>query len=60
MLKKKPFFWDYPIMEIATLVTIPISCLLVIFIGYALYTTFGQPSKELKDLFEEHEDEIHQ
>jgi PsbN protein len=43
-------------METATLVAIPISCLLVSFTGYALYTTFGQPSRELRDPFEEHED----
>jgi PsbN protein len=43
-------------MEIATLVIIPISCLLVNFIGYAFYTTFGQPSRKLRDLFEEPED----
>nr|AND48140.1 N protein of photosystem II [Flatbergium novo-caledoniae] len=43
-------------MEPATLVAIPISCLLVSFTGYALYTAFGQPSRELRDPFEEHED----
>ena len=55
-LNKEPFFWDYPAMETATLVAIPISCLLVSFTGYALYTAFGQPSRELRDPFEEHED----
>jgi len=43
-------------METATLVVIFISCLLISFTGYALYTAFGQPSKELRDPFEEHED----
>jgi PsbN protein len=43
-------------MEIATLVTISISCLLVSFTGYALYTAFGQPSEQLRDPFEDHED----
>jgi PsbN protein len=43
-------------METATLVVIFISSLLVSFTGYALYTAFGKPSKELRDPFEEHED----
>nr|YP_009531931.1 photosystem II protein N [Hymenophyllum holochilum]QUG10335.1 photosystem II protein N [Hymenophyllum barbatum]QUG10422.1 photosystem II protein N [Hymenophyllum coreanum]QUG10509.1 photosystem II protein N [Hymenophyllum polyanthos]QUG10596.1 photosystem II protein N [Hymenophyllum wrightii]AXZ97033.1 photosystem II protein N [Hymenophyllum holochilum] len=43
-------------MEIATLVTIFLSCSLVSFTGYALYTAFGRPSRELRDPFEEHED----
>ncbi|PHU11734.1 Protein PsbN [Capsicum chinense] len=41
-------------MEIATLVTIFISSLLVSFTRYALYTAFGQPSQQLRDPFEEH------
>jgi PsbN protein len=43
-------------METATLLAIFLSCLLVSFTGYALYTAFGQPSKTLRDPFEEHED----
>jgi PsbN protein len=43
-------------METAVLVTIFLSCLLVSFTGYALYTAFGEPSRELRDPFEEHED----
>lgn len=43
-------------METAVFVTIFLSCLLVSFTGYALYTAFGEPSKELRDPFEEHED----
>jgi PsbN protein len=43
-------------METATLVTISISCLLVSFIGYALYTAFGQPYEKIRDPFEDHED----
>jgi PsbN protein len=43
-------------MEIATLVTISISCLLVSFTGYALYTAFGKPSEQLRDPFEDHEE----
>nr|AAM88446.1 PsbN [Hollia myrmecoa] len=43
-------------METATLIAIFISCSLMSFTGYAPYTAFGQPSKELRDPFEEHED----
>nr|YP_001876604.1 photosystem II protein N [Welwitschia mirabilis]Q8HS08.1 RecName: Full=Protein PsbN [Welwitschia mirabilis]AAG12401.1 PsbN [Welwitschia mirabilis]ABY26817.1 photosystem II protein N [Welwitschia mirabilis]AMA21073.1 photosystem II protein N [Welwitschia mirabilis]BAH11201.1 photosystem II protein N [Welwitschia mirabilis] len=43
-------------METATLVTISISCLLVSFTGYAIYTSFGRPSEQLRDPFEDHED----
>nr|NP_848087.2 photosystem II protein N [Adiantum capillus-veneris]Q85FJ5.3 RecName: Full=Protein PsbN [Adiantum capillus-veneris]AAP29418.2 photosystem II protein N [Adiantum capillus-veneris] len=42
--------------ETATLVTTFLSRSLVSFTGYALYTAFGKPSKELRDPFEEHED----
>lgn len=56
LIKNKAFFWNYLKMETATLVAIFISCSLVSFTGYALYTAFGQPSKELRDPFEEHED----
>nr|AAQ03650.1 photosystem II N protein [Unclejackia longisetula] len=56
LIKNKPFFWNYLKMETATLVAIFISCSLVSFTSYALYTAFGQPSKELRDPFEEHED----
>jgi PsbN protein len=56
LIKNKQFFWNYLKMETATLVAIFISCSLVSFTGYALYTAFGQPSKELRDPFEEHED----
>lgn len=41
-------------MEIATLVAICISGLLLSFTGYALDTAFGQPSQQLRDPFEEH------
>jgi PsbN protein len=43
-------------METATFVAIFLSSLLISFTGYALYTAFGQPAKELRDPFEEHED----
>nr|ATL58137.1 photosystem II protein N [Azolla mexicana]ATL58250.1 photosystem II protein N [Azolla microphylla]ATL58497.1 photosystem II protein N [Azolla caroliniana]ATL58587.1 photosystem II protein N [Azolla caroliniana] len=43
-------------METATSVAIFTSCSLVSFTGHALYTAFGQPSEELRDPFEEHED----
>ncbi|KAH7388152.1 hypothetical protein KP509_16G061000 [Ceratopteris richardii] len=43
-------------METATLVAIFISSSLISFTSYALYTAFGQPSNELRDPFEEHEE----
>ena len=43
-------------METATLLAIFLSCLLVSLTGYTLYTAFAQPSKTLRDPFEEHED----
>jgi len=42
-------------METTTLIVISISGLLVSFTEYALYTVFGQPSQQLRDLFEEYE-----
>nr|YP_010760164.1 photosystem II protein N [Cuscuta vandevenderi]WEY30098.1 photosystem II protein N [Cuscuta vandevenderi] len=45
-------------MELATLVTLFLSGLLMSFTGYALYTAFGQPSQQLRDPFEEHGDEL--
>jgi PsbN protein len=43
-------------MEIATLVTIFVSCLLVSFSGYALYTAFEKPYEQLRDPFEDYKD----
>nr|YP_001019075.1 photosystem II protein N [Chlorokybus atmophyticus]Q71KP0.1 RecName: Full=Protein PsbN [Chlorokybus atmophyticus]AAQ05917.1 photosystem II PsbN [Chlorokybus atmophyticus]ABD62223.2 N protein of photosystem II [Chlorokybus atmophyticus]WKT05689.1 N protein of photosystem II [Chlorokybus atmophyticus] len=43
-------------METATVFSIFISCLLLSLTGYSLYTAFGEPSAELRDPFEEHED----
>lgn len=51
-----PYLLDYLATETATLVTIFISCSLVSFTGYALYTASGQPSVEPRDPFDEHED----
>nr|YP_010760403.1 photosystem II protein N [Cuscuta micrantha]WEY30386.1 photosystem II protein N [Cuscuta micrantha] len=45
-------------MELATLVTLFLSGLLMSFTGYALYTAFGQPSQQLRDPFEEHGTEL--
>nr|YP_009424148.1 photosystem II protein N [Schizaea pectinata]APT66119.1 photosystem II protein N [Schizaea pectinata] len=43
-------------METAISITILISCSLIGFTGYALYTAFGRPSAGLRDPFNEHED----
>jgi PsbN protein len=42
-------------METATILSIFIFCLLLGVTGYAMYTSFGPVSKELRDPFEEHE-----
>jgi PsbN protein len=43
-------------METATIISIFVSCLLLSLTGYSLYTAFGEPSSDLRDPFEEHED----
>jgi PsbN protein len=42
-------------MEIATIIVIFVSSLLLGITAYSIYTAFG-PSKNLRDPFEEHED----
>nr|YP_009313371.1 Photosystem II protein N [Dichotomaria marginata]YP_009313575.1 Photosystem II protein N [Galaxaura rugosa]SCW21625.1 Photosystem II protein N [Dichotomaria marginata]SCW21829.1 Photosystem II protein N [Galaxaura rugosa] len=43
-------------MEIATILSIFISSLLLGITGYSIYTAFGPSAKELRDPFEEHEE----
>ncbi|MEB3356108.1 MAG: photosystem II reaction center protein PsbN [Synechococcales bacterium] len=43
-------------MEPATVFSISIAIALVAVTGFAIYTSFGPPSKELSDPFEDHED----
>ena len=43
-------------MEIATVLSIFISSLLVGITGYSIYTAFGPISQDLRDPFEEHEE----
>nr|ARW64223.1 photosystem II protein N [Chondria sp. (in: red algae)] len=43
-------------MEIATVLSIFISSLLLGVTGYSIYTSFGPISRELRDPFEEHEE----
>ncbi|QDZ40499.1 photosystem II reaction center protein PsbN [Euhalothece natronophila Z-M001] len=43
-------------MEPATVVTISIGALVLAVTGYSLYLSFGPPSAELNDPFEDHED----
>lgn len=43
-------------MEPATVFSISIAAVLVAVTGAAIYTSFGPPSKELDDPFEDHED----
>ncbi|HEY9809967.1 MAG TPA: photosystem II reaction center protein PsbN [Halomicronema sp.] len=43
-------------MESATVLSISIGVVLVALTGFAIYTAFGPPSKELADPFDDHED----
>lgn len=43
-------------MEIATILIIFVSSLLIGITGYSIYSAFGPGSKQLSDPFEEHED----
>jgi len=43
-------------MESATVLSISIGVALLLVTGFALYTAFGPPSKQLADPFEDHED----
>lgn len=43
-------------MEPATVLSISIAAALVAIAGYAIYTSFGPPSKELADPYDDHED----
>jgi PsbN protein len=43
-------------MESATVLIITIAAFLIAVTGLSVYTSFGPPSKELSDPFEDHED----
>ncbi|MEO1211400.1 MAG: photosystem II reaction center protein PsbN [Cyanobacteria bacterium J06638_20] len=43
-------------MDSATVLSISIGAILVAITGFAVYTSFGPPSKQLSDPFEDHED----
>ncbi|GAX36274.1 photosystem II reaction center protein N [Nodularia sp. NIES-3585] len=43
-------------MEPATIISISVGAALVAVTGYAIYMSFGPPSKQLADPFEDHED----
>ncbi|WP_041596152.1 photosystem II reaction center protein PsbN [Halothece sp. PCC 7418] len=43
-------------MESATLISISIAAVVLAVTGYSLYLSFGPPSAELSDPFEDHED----
>jgi PsbN protein len=43
-------------MEPATVLSISIGAIVIAITGVAIYTSFGPPSKELSDPFEDHED----
>jgi PsbN protein len=43
-------------MEPATVLSISIAAIVIAITGLSIYTSFGPPSKELSDPFEDHED----
>ncbi|MBE9102653.1 photosystem II reaction center protein PsbN [Vacuolonema iberomarrocanum] len=43
-------------MDSATVLSISLGAILVAVTGFAVYTSFGPPSKQLSDPFEDHED----
>jgi PsbN protein len=43
-------------MEPATVLSISLAAIVIAITGLAIYTSFGPPSKELSDPFEDHED----
>ncbi len=43
-------------MEPATMISISVGAALVAVTGFAIYMSFGPPSKQLADPFEDHED----
>ncbi|MFB6277006.1 MAG: photosystem II reaction center protein PsbN [Halothece sp.] len=43
-------------MDTATLFSISIGAVVIAITGYSLYLSFGPPSAELNDPFEDHED----
>ncbi|PSB04670.1 photosystem II reaction center protein PsbN [Merismopedia glauca] len=43
-------------MEPATVLIISLAAVTIAIAGFAIYTSFGPPSQELRDPFEEHED----
>jgi PsbN protein len=43
-------------MESATVLIIGITVLVIAITGFAIYTSFGPPSAQLNDPFEDHED----
>lgn len=43
-------------MEPATVLIISVGAIVVVVTAFAVYTSFGPPSKQLADPFDEHED----
>jgi PsbN protein len=43
-------------MESATVISITFAVILIAITGFAVYTSFGPPSAELSDPFDDHED----
>ena len=53
-MERIPILIDF--MEPATVLIISVGAVLVTVTGFALYLSFGPPSKQLADPFDDHED----
>jgi PsbN protein len=53
-MERFPILIDF--MEPATVLIISVGAVLVTVTGFALYLSFGPPSKQLADPFDDHED----
>ena len=56
ILYRKRTYTIFQPMESATVLIISIGVMVFAITGFAVYTSFGPPAKELRDPFDEHED----
>lgn len=56
LIINRKFMEQLMAMEPATMISISVGIALVAVTGFAIYMSFGPPSKQLADPFEDHED----
>lgn len=56
LIINREFMEQLMAMEPATIISISVGAALVAVTGFAIYMSFGPPSKQLADPFEDHED----